>query len=137
MPRPTEYEVETTSSLSLAATPNGGIVVATDGTHDSDGSVRVGLALARRDEVPVDLLSVVEPLVVYSADGIAASDVDRLTSISRESLEAALRAQRDRTHPGAVDWPYTIDVGGRVDRIVAKPNAVAPGSSCWVSVRTV
>ena len=52
-----------------------GVVVATDGSQDSDGAVRVGLALSRRDNVPMTLLSVVEPLPVYDSDGITEGGV--------------------------------------------------------------
>lgn len=116
MPRDLEIEAtETVTSIEAC----GGILVATDGSRDSDGSVRVGLALARRDARPVTLLSVVEPLPVYETDVIAAVDVEQLTSVARESREVALHTQHLRTHPGIPDWPYTIDVGGRVDTIVA------------------
>jgi nucleotide-binding universal stress UspA family protein len=99
----------------------GGIVVATDGTCDSDGAVRVGLALGRRDGVRVDLISVVEPLAPFAHDGIPIpEDIDQLTAITRESREAALLAQRDRTHPGIRNWPFDLDVGPRVDTIIAK-----------------
>jgi len=122
MARGPEKEVtETVATLEGTGRPfemSGGIIVATDGSRDSDGSVRVGLALARRDARPVTLLSVVEPLPVYEIDAIAAVDVEQLTSVARESLEVALHAQHLRTHPGIPDWPYTIDVGGRVDTIV-------------------
>ena len=114
---PRNSELETTKTV-MSASPRGGILVATDGSRDSDGSVRVGLALARRDDRPVTLLSVVEPLPVYEIDAIAAVDVEQLTMVTRESREVALHAQHLRTHPGIPDWPYKIDVGGRVDTIV-------------------
>ena len=110
-------EVQGTESV-MPLDTYGGILIATDGSRDSDGSVRVGLALARRDARPVTLLSVVEPLPVYEIDAIAAVDVEHLTAVTRESREVALDAQRLRTHPGIPDWPYRIDVGGRVDTIV-------------------
>src|SRR5688500_18313591 len=96
-----------------------GVLVATDGSQDADGAVRVGVALSRRDSLPMTLLSVVEPLPVYDADGITPFEVDRLTSITRESREAAMTAQHDRTHPGVREWPYTIEVGERVSTILA------------------
>ena len=99
----------------------GGIVVATDGTRDADGAVRVGLALGRRDGVRADLVSVVEPLTLFTPDGIPIpEDVDQLISITRESREAALLTQRDRTHPGFREWRFELDVGPRVETIIAK-----------------
>ena len=115
---PRNSEVQSTESV-VPLDTYGGILIATDGSRDSDGSVRVGLALARRDARPVTLLSVVEPLPVYEIDAIAAVDVEHLTAVTRESREVALDAQHLRTHPGIPDWPYRIDVGGRVDTIVA------------------
>ena len=97
-----------------------GILIATDGSRDSDGAVRVGLALARRDARPVTMLSVVEPLPVYELDAIAAVDVDQLTSVTFESRETAIHAQHLRTHPGLPDWPYRIEIGNRVDTIASK-----------------
>jgi nucleotide-binding universal stress UspA family protein len=116
---PRNLEIEATATLTSIET-RGSILVATDGSRDSDGSVRVGLALARRDGRPVTLLSVVEPLPVYELDAIAAVDVDQLTTVTRESREVALHAQRLRTHPGIPDWACRIEVGSRVDTIATQ-----------------
>ena len=102
--------------------PNAPLLVATDGERDSDGSVRVGVALARRDGTRAELFSVVEPIIHFADDGIAA-DVESLTTLTLESRDAALRAQRDRTHPGTRDWPFTLDTGDRVERIVETADA--------------
>jgi nucleotide-binding universal stress UspA family protein len=97
----------------------GGFMIATDGTRDSDGAVRVGLALARRDNVRADMLIVVDPLPITDLDGVPRPDTESLLHITRESTVAALLAQRDRTHPGIREWPFDIDVGPRVEAIVA------------------
>ena len=78
--------------------------------------------MARRAE----LFSVVEPMVQFD-EVMAASDIDVLNTLTRESRDAALLAQRDRTHPGMHDWPFTIETGDRVERIVA--TAEASGAS--------
>jgi nucleotide-binding universal stress UspA family protein len=96
------------------AAATSGILVATDGSHDSDGAVRVGLALSRRDNVPMTMLSVVEPLPVYDSDGITPVEVDRLTAITRESRSRSASAS------------------GRLPRT---PSAAAPHSSSWASAR--
>ena len=107
----------TTGTL-LPAT--GRILVATDGTHDADGAVRVGLALARRDNVRADLFSVVEPLMRFTPDGLPVpGDADHLVEITRESCEAALLTQRDRTHPGIREWSFDVAIGPRVETIIA------------------
>lgn len=117
--RPTT-DHDASASVTMAVTPNADILVATDGTHDADGSVRVGVALAHRNGSQARLYSVVEPLPLHDADGVDVRDIDSLTTITRESRDAALRAQRDRTHPGTREWPFTIDTGDRVERIVAE-----------------
>ena len=83
-----------------------------------DGAVRVGIALARRDHTRAELFSVVEPLLHHDEDGVSIADIDSLTNVTQESRFAALLAQRDRTHPGTQEWPFTIETGGRVERIV-------------------
>src|SRR5690349_7664962 len=94
------------------------ILVATDGTHDADGAVRVGRALALRDDVPIDLLSVVEPVTMFTPDGVPIpGDAHELTVITREAREASLLSQRDRTHPGIHTWPFTVEVGPRFETI--------------------
>ena len=98
--------------------PAGGLVIATDGRRDSDGAVRVGVALARRDNLNAELYSVIEPLQVTDPEGALKLDLDQLSNISREARETELLAQRDRTHPGIHEWPFTIDIGPRVEAIV-------------------
>jgi nucleotide-binding universal stress UspA family protein len=97
-----------------------GLVVATDGTPASDGAVRVGLALARRDGVNADVFSVVEPPPYLDLDGMPIPDTDQLVLIAREGRGERLLAQRDRTHPGIHDWPYTLGIGPRVETIVGR-----------------
>jgi len=119
MPRPSELELHGTIATAAGSVPNGGILIPTDGTPDADGAVRVGLALARRDGIPVEILSVLEPMPLYDTDAVAIPDVDQLMRVARESLQAALDAQRDRTDPRAHYWPSAIEVGGRVSAIAA------------------
>src|SRR5262245_3597081 len=89
----------------------GGLVIATDATPESDGAVRVGLALARRDGVKADVFSVVEAPTVVDLDGSPLSDLEQLVEIAVEERGTMLLAQRDRTHPGIHDWPYELAVG--------------------------
>jgi nucleotide-binding universal stress UspA family protein len=95
------------------------LVVATDGREDSDGAVRVGVALAQRDGAELQMLSVVEPPEVYDVDGIIAHDAAALASLMREARREQLLAQRDRTFPAASDWPAAIETGERVRHITA------------------
>jgi len=119
MLRSVERERGVPAGTSTSRLPNGGIVVATDGTPESDGSVRIGIALSRREGVPIALLSVVEPVPVHDADALAIPDADRQNGSACNERDAALQAQRDRTHPGAPAWPCTIEVGDRVESTIA------------------
>ena len=112
-------EVELVASISTASPSGGSIVVATDGTHDADGAVRVGLALGRRDGVNAALLSVVEPFAFMEPDIGSPTEAERLTRLAIEAREGELAAQRNRTHPGRRTWSFAIHVGQRIDEIVA------------------
>jgi nucleotide-binding universal stress UspA family protein len=102
------------------ATARRSIVIATDGTSQSDGAVRVGRALAQRDGFSADLLSVVEPMPVFPTEAIVLPDIQHLNTIAREGRAETLLKQRDRTHPGIRDWPFDIESGPRVETIVAR-----------------
>jgi len=111
-------EIELVASISAGKPLGGAIAVATDGTHDSDGAVRLGVALARRDGVAVALLSVVETMPFADNEGSTAADTERLTRLAIEEREGELAAQRARTLPSDRTWPHAIHVGSRVDEIV-------------------
>jgi len=111
-------EIELFAAISAGEPLGGAIAVATDGTHDSDGAVRLGVELARRDGVGVALLSVVEPMPFDDNEGTTAADTERLTRLAIEQREGELAAQRARTFPGDRSWPHAIHVGNRVDEIV-------------------
>jgi len=116
---PTSEILYAPAAGSLSA--SGSIFVATDGTRTSDGAIRVGRSLARRCGIPVDLVSVVEPMTLYTPDGIPLPDEgSRLADSARDARENALLVQRDRTHPAIHDWPFAIVVGPRAETIVAE-----------------
>lgn len=115
-------EVELVASISTESELGGAIIIASDGTHDSDGAVRVGVELGRRDGVNAALLSVVEPSTLSQDEGSSAADAERLTRLAIESREAELAAQHKRTYPTRQTWPFTIHVGNRVDEIVGSAN---------------
>ena len=112
-------EIELFASISAGKPLGGSIAVATDGTHDSDGAVRLGAALAARDRVDLAFLSVIEPPAFADDDGGTPADAERLTRLAIEGREGELAAQRARTGPDHGPWPYAIHVGHRVDEIVA------------------
>jgi nucleotide-binding universal stress UspA family protein len=102
------------------ATARRSIIIATDGTPQSDGAIRVGRALAQRDGFSADLLSVVEPMPVFPTEAVVMPDIQQLNIIAREGRAESLLKQRDRTHPGIRDWPFDIESGPRVETIVAR-----------------
>jgi nucleotide-binding universal stress UspA family protein len=112
-------EVELIAAISTESPLGGAIVVATDGTHDADGAVRVGIAIGRRDGVNAALFSVVEPFAFFDQESGSPAETERLTRLAIEAREGELTAQRTRTHPGRRSWPYAIHVGRRIDEIVS------------------
>ena len=108
-----------TPAVSPEGSTTAGLLIATDGSHHSDGAVRVGLALAARDNVIPHVFSVVEPPMLSDPDGAPLPDASHLLELARDAREVRLLVQRDRTHPGARSWPFTVEVGPRVDTIVA------------------
>lgn len=107
-------------TLEPVSTARRSIVIATDGTPQSDGAVRVGRALAQRDGFSADLLSVVEPMSVFPNEAMVMPDVQQLNHLAREGRAETLLRQRDRTHPGIRDWPFDLEAGPRVETIVAR-----------------
>ena len=107
-------EVELFASISTTSNLTGTIVVATDGTHDADGAVRVGTEIGRREQFDVAVISVVEP-PTFADDGSLA-DTERMTRLAIEAREGQLAAQRQRTC--RTTGPFAIHVGHRVDEIV-------------------
>ena len=101
------------------STTTAGLLIATDGSHRSNGAVRVGLALAARDNVIPDVVSVVEPPMLADPNGVPLPDAGHLLELARDARVVRLLAQRDRTHPGVRSWPFSVEVGPRVDTIVA------------------
>ena len=109
------FPVRTPESVTTARRS---IIIATDGTTQADGAVRVGRALAQRDGFSADLLSVVEPMPVLPNDALVMPDIQHLNTVAREGRAETMLKQRDRTHPGIRDWPFDIEDGPRVETIV-------------------
>ena len=94
------------------------IVVATDGTHDSDEAVRIGVELSRHHGVDVQLISVVELSDFAEYEGSTQADIARATRLAIVSREGELTAQRQRARIAACASPHSIHVGCRVKEIV-------------------
>lgn len=111
--------LDPTASVSLAdSSPLGGtIIIATDGTHDSDDALRTGVGLAREHGVRAEIISVVEAADSIDYEGSTPVDIERTTRLAVVSRDGELTAQRIRT--GIADRVQsTITVGSRVDEIV-------------------
>ncbi len=115
MSYPSEHTAARATTL-LSPAP---LLVATDGTRDADGAIRVGRALAERDGVSVDLVSVVEMFTILDHEGGPLPDIEHLASLVRDARVTDLLAQRDRTHPGIHEWPVEIETGSRVETILS------------------
>ena len=114
----TPADVEPFTSIMTGPRLRGAIVVATDGTHDSDGAVRVGVALGFQHGVRVEMISVVEVSDFGEFEGDAPADIERATHFAIVSRGGELTAQRQRA--GVMDGTLlsTIKVGCRVAEIV-------------------
>ncbi len=117
---PRTHDTAARAAVQPLTVSSNAVVVATDATTDSDGAVRVGYALAKRDGAYADLFSVVEPPSLFDPEGAPIPDAEQLLILASEARSAALLAQRDRTHPGIRQWPFTVEVGARVETIVER-----------------
>ena len=115
---PTATDVDQFASLLTGPPLAGAVVIATDGTHNSDAAVRVGIALGHQHGVRVELISVVEVTDFVDYEGSTASDLERATHLAIVSRGGELTAQRQRA--GVADGALlsTIRVGCRVEEIV-------------------
>lgn len=100
--------------------PLGGpIVVATDGTHNSDAAVRMAVALSRHRAVDLQLISVVELLDFADYEGSSPADLTRACCMAIALREGELTAQRQRTRISTRAYLPAIRVGCRVEEIVS------------------
>jgi nucleotide-binding universal stress UspA family protein len=114
---PTAADVAQCTSIMVDEPLHGMIVIATDGTHDSDGAVRAGVALGRQHDVRVELITIVETAGDSEFEGNSPRDMERATQRAIASREGELNAQRLRTSLADHEAPCTITVGHRVDEI--------------------
>jgi nucleotide-binding universal stress UspA family protein len=93
-----------------ARLPAGPIVVATDGSEESDGALRMAWALAGRTGSDVQIVSVLEPLPAAS-EIAALVNADDFRTEQRESQLAAVKAQIARVVPAECSWPVELIEG--------------------------
>lgn len=101
------------------------LLVATDGSPQSDAAVTIARALARRDGLDVELLTVYEP-PRFGAVTLTGQDDPWIASLPRKAeVWAGIEKQRHRLDPASPRWPVKIEEGppARVISRIAKPGA--------------
>jgi nucleotide-binding universal stress UspA family protein len=103
--------------------PDGPVLVATDGSADSDAAFPLAAALADRARSGVEIVSVVAPTNVpmYGVDGILLTLDDE--SGARDARTEATRAQLTRMVSSRVEWPITVASGEPAREIAARAEA--------------
>jgi nucleotide-binding universal stress UspA family protein len=91
------------------------IVVVTDGSRGADGALRLGVELSRREEVPVRLVSVVDPIFV---PGATTRDVDEATrrawideAVAAREAEVLSRVEAIDLAGGGTELALHVEVG--------------------------
>lgn len=109
--------------LTPTALPTGPLLVASDGSPESDAAVQLAHALAGQLGGAVRLASVVRPFAMpmYGFDAVPVPlETDAATRAGRE---AALRAQAARVGPAAEAWPVEVRTGEPARELVAMASA--------------
>ena len=100
--RPSDPEMSARVGLRSSAEFFTHVLVATDGTPTADGALQVADLLARRDRIPVDVLSVLDP-GARVVQGALVEEVERRFATIRGRVCAVMGAR-----PG---WRAAIDIG--------------------------
>ena len=102
------------------------ILVATDGTEQSEAAITTARLLARRERNAVRLLTVIEP-ATYGAPGFEAQLLN--TMLSDEVIadrRALAMAQLARVSPGT-RWPVDVELGDPAECIARKSEEIGAG----------
>jgi nucleotide-binding universal stress UspA family protein len=110
MPIPTIEMEPAASARPETRLPAGPIIVAADGTEDSDGAVQMAWTLAGRTGADVQVVSVLEPLPT-ATELAAMANVAGFKAEQREAQLTAVRAQVARLLPAECEWPVTMIEG--------------------------
>jgi nucleotide-binding universal stress UspA family protein len=89
------------------------IIVASDGEPAAVGALRVGRALAERDDAAVEVVCAVPPFPIPPSR-VGAPAVLAMDEWARAACDAArdrVRAQLDRIDPWMATWPITVEIG--------------------------
>ena len=99
--------------------PTGPILVATDGTPDSDSAIVAAQLIGARSGAPVQVLSALEPLMIQTYDmGTVPAD-PAMFGPRRAMLRELIHEQLRRLLPATTDIPVTI-VDGNAAQVLAR-----------------
>jgi len=87
------------------------LLVATDGSPEAMGALRVARELEAREGASVQVVAVVEPVPVLDAGVMATLPEGVLYTGRQSALEEAVREQLAEVGGGAPSWPVTVDSG--------------------------
>ena len=87
------------------------LLIATDGKPDADAALVLGSALAQRERVDADVLSVCDPPPAYFGEaGLIAGSVE-VQKVMQDELRRRVEVQRRRTRVEASGRPLLVEVG--------------------------
>jgi nucleotide-binding universal stress UspA family protein len=126
MPAQVAQSAPTDSSRAATLPPGGPILVATDGTAESDAALPLADVLSSRARIPVEVISVVQPVNVpmYGVDGVMLTLDD--DGRSAELRMKAAREQVTRTVSASCNWPITISTGEPAHEVAQRALAITP-----------
>jgi nucleotide-binding universal stress UspA family protein len=97
---------------------NGPVLLATDGTEESDAPLIAARALAARLHLPLEVVSVLEPMPIYAGSGDA--ELPLLMEADRRLVrEASVRRYVDILTPAAERWRFHLRCGSTAHEIAA------------------
>lgn len=108
---------------------NGPILIASDGGPGSEGAVRTGLALARERGLPVEVLTVLQPIPRYGVNGLAPfpDGYALYETLQSGALKDAVSRQLQTIGEEAAAWPVTVEVGSPAATIVRHAQRLGAG----------
>jgi nucleotide-binding universal stress UspA family protein len=97
---------------------NGTVLVATDGTPQSLGALRLARRLEERDGRRIEVVTVVEPVPIYDTGFMVALPEAELFEARRDTVEAEIRDQLEEVTGSRSPWPVHVEPGIPASRIV-------------------
>lgn len=108
------------SDASPARADRGPVLVATDGTPAASGALRVARRLELRDGVPVEVVTVAEPIPIFDAGFGVSLPEAQLHESRRQTLDERARGQIREIRESEGAWPLHVMDGLAAPSIVRK-----------------